>query len=106
MQKLQNILIPQVQHSSNTGELKNFEFITNATWDSNTAQIETELPHDLQVGTDVELINIESSVNTVGTANTGLMEYLQLPESVAPNNSVLVLQLIQEHSKVILILVT
>ena len=56
---------------SNTGELKNFRFITNATWDSNTAQIETELPHDLQVGTDVELINIKSSVNTVGTANTG-----------------------------------
>ena len=56
---------------SNTGELKNFRFITNATWDSNTAEIETELPHDLQVGTDVELINIKSSENTVGTANTG-----------------------------------
>ena len=56
---------------SNTGELKNFRFITNASWSSNTAEIETELPHDLQVGTDVELINIKSSVNTVGTANTG-----------------------------------
>ena len=31
----------------------------------------TELPHDLSVNSRVELINIQSSTNTTGAANTG-----------------------------------
>ena len=62
---------PTTATLSNTGELKNFRIISDAFWNSNIANIETELPHDLQVGTEVELINIKSTGNTVGAAETG-----------------------------------
>ena len=62
---------PTTATLSNTGELKNFRIISDAFWNANIANIETELPHDLQVGTEVELINIKSTGNTVGTAETG-----------------------------------
>ena len=62
---------PTTATLSNTGELKNFRIISNAFWSSNIAQIETEFPHDLQIGAEVEVINIKSTGNSVGTANTG-----------------------------------
>ena len=52
-------------------EQRNFRFIAHAHWSSSVANILTELPHDLSVDSRVELINIQSSTNSTGTANTG-----------------------------------
>jgi hypothetical protein len=56
---------------SNSTELRNPRFIANATWTAGIATITTELPHDLRVGSQVEVINVTSTNNTVGTANSG-----------------------------------
>jgi hypothetical protein len=56
---------------SNSTELRNPRFVANATWSSDTANIITEIPHELSVGSQVEIINIKSSNNTSGTANLG-----------------------------------
>ena len=48
-----------------------FRFIANASWSSNVANILTELPHDLKIGSQVEIKNIVSENNPVGTANSG-----------------------------------
>ena len=55
----------------NVNQQRNFQFIANANWSSNTANILTELPHKLKVGSEVEIKNIVSSNNPVGTANSG-----------------------------------
>jgi hypothetical protein len=39
-------------------ELRNLRFISNAVWSSNSVTITAELPHDLRVGTEVEIENI------------------------------------------------
>ena len=52
-------------------EQRNFRFIANAHWSSSVANVLTELPHDLSVNSRVELINIQSSTNATGAANTG-----------------------------------
>ena len=39
-------------------EIKNPRFISNATWSSNLVTITTEVPHNLKVGTEVEIKNI------------------------------------------------
>ena len=56
---------------SNSTELRNPRFIANATWTSSTATIVTELPHGLNVGSQVEIINVTSSNNPIGVANSG-----------------------------------
>ena len=56
---------------SNSTELRNPRIIADARWASNTASIVTELPHELNVGSQVEILNITSSNNPVGTANSG-----------------------------------
>ena len=55
----------------NANEQRNFRFIANASWSSNVANILTELPHDLKIGSKVEIKNIVSANNPVGTANSG-----------------------------------
>ena len=50
---------------------ENFRFISNATWSSNVASIETELPHNLKVGSEVQIQNVTSTENTAGTDNSG-----------------------------------
>jgi hypothetical protein len=56
---------------NNVNEQRNFKFIANATWSTNTATITTELPHNLSVGSQVEILNVRSTNNTSGTANLG-----------------------------------
>ena len=56
---------------SNVNEQRNFKFIANANWNNNVAHIHTELPHNLKVGSEVEIKNIISANNPVGTANSG-----------------------------------
>jgi len=55
---------------TNSTELRNFRFIANANWAGGTANIITELPHDLTVGAEVEVVNVKSTNNTTGIANS------------------------------------
>jgi hypothetical protein len=52
-------------------QLRNFKFIANATWSSNIATITTELPHNLSVGSQVEILNVRSTNNTSATKDVG-----------------------------------
>jgi len=56
---------------SNLGEYRNFSFLANAHWTSNTAYFLSELPHDLKIGSQVLIENVKSTNNPVGTANSG-----------------------------------
>ena len=60
-----------VSFSKQKDEQRNFSFLANAHWASNTAYYLTELPHGLKSGSEVEVKNIVSSNNPVGTANSG-----------------------------------
>ena len=55
----------------NENEQRNFRFVAGATWSSGTARINTELPHNLRVGSQVELLNIKSALNPTGIGNSG-----------------------------------
>jgi microcystin-dependent protein len=55
---------------TNSTELRNFRFIANANWAGGTANIITELPHDLTVGAEVEVLSVKSTNNTAGIANS------------------------------------
>jgi len=56
---------------NNVNQQRNFRFIAEANWSSQTANIITELPHNLSVGSQVELRNIKSTNNTSATFNSG-----------------------------------
>ena len=58
---------------ANVNQQRNFRFIANAEWNSATsvANIITELPHNLKVGSQVEIRNIISTENTTGAENSG-----------------------------------
>jgi hypothetical protein len=56
---------------SNVNEQRNFKFIANAVWSSNTVDITTELPHNLTVGSQVEILNATSTNNATGEPNLG-----------------------------------
>jgi len=56
---------------SNVGQQRNFRIIADARWSSSIATIVTELPHNLNVGHEVELVNITSTNNTGGDSNAG-----------------------------------
>jgi hypothetical protein len=43
---------------SNTSALRNTNFIADASWTLSVATIRTELPHDLRVGDQVEIVNV------------------------------------------------
>jgi hypothetical protein len=52
-------------------QLRNFKLIANATWSSSIATITTELPHNLSVGSQVEILNVRSTGNTSATKDIG-----------------------------------
>ena len=56
---------------SNINQIRNPRIIASAEWGSNEATIVTEKPHDLVIGTKVELVNITSTNNTTGVGNSG-----------------------------------
>ena len=56
---------------SNINQQRNFRFIAGANWSGSTANIVTELPHELRVGASVEINNIISTGNTAGIGNSG-----------------------------------
>ena len=55
---------------SNSTQLRNFRIIADARWANNVANIITEVPHELKVGSKVEVINISSTNNPIGIANS------------------------------------
>ena len=61
---------------SNTSELRNPRFLSNAVWDAGigtvgVATFTSEVPHELSVGSKVAITNIVSGLNTTGLGNTG-----------------------------------
>ena len=58
---------------TNVNQQRNFRIIASANWSSltNTVRVVTELPHNLKVGAQVELLNIKSTTNPAGVGNSG-----------------------------------
>jgi len=56
---------------TNVGQQRNYRFIANANWSGGTANILTELPHNLTVGAVVELNKIKSAENVAAVMNDG-----------------------------------
>ena len=55
---------------ANSTQLRNPRYIANASWSGGTANIVTEIPHGLKVGSQVEILNVTSTNNTTGVANS------------------------------------
>ena len=62
---------PTTVSLSNENEMRNFRIISNASWDGTFAYFDTELPHELSIGSQVSVLNVVSSTNTAGTVNSG-----------------------------------
>ena len=59
------------ENFTNVAQQRNFSFIANANYSSSSANVITEMPHNLSVGSLVEVVNAKSSVNTTGAGNSG-----------------------------------
>ncbi len=55
---------------ANSTQLRNPRYIASASWSGGTANIATEIPHGLKVGSQVEILNVTSTNNTTGVANS------------------------------------
>lgn len=56
---------------TNQSQIRNPRYIANATWDGTYAYYATEIPHDLSIGSQVEVINVKTNTNTTGVGNSG-----------------------------------
>ena len=56
---------------SDVNQQRNFRFISHANFVSSTANFITDLPHDLSIGSQVEIVNVKSANNPTGAAGTG-----------------------------------
>jgi len=56
---------------TNSSQLRSTRFISDASWNSSVATIQTELPHHLDVGSQVEVINVLSTNNVSGLSTSG-----------------------------------
>ena len=56
---------------TNANQQRNFRFIAGASWDGNSSNVDTELPHNLKIGSQVQINNIKSTGNTTGVGNSG-----------------------------------
>jgi len=55
---------------ANSTQLRNPRIISGANWSGGVATVDTELPHNLNINDQVEIVNIISSNNTTGIANS------------------------------------
>lgn len=62
---------PTTTTLSSSALLRNQKLISAASWVSSTATLTSELPHNLNVGSTVEIKNIRSSNNSTGADNSG-----------------------------------
>jgi hypothetical protein len=56
---------------NNINEQRNFRFIANVTYSLSEVTIKTEIPHNLSVGSEVEVFNVKSTSNPTGEHNSG-----------------------------------
>ena len=56
---------------TNVNQQRNFRFIANASWTGSSVNFDTELPHNLKIGSSVKINNITSTENTTGAGNSG-----------------------------------
>ena len=56
---------------TNENQLRNFRIVADASWSGTEVSVQTELPHNLTVGSEVELANVKSTTNTTGVGNSG-----------------------------------
>ena len=54
----------------NSTQLRNPRHIADATWSGNVATVVTEIPHNLQTNSTVEIVNVTSTNNTTGLAKS------------------------------------
>ena len=59
---------------TNENQQRNFRFISDVTQNGFDVTVKTELPHDLSVGSQVELVNVRSTSNATGVGNSGFNE--------------------------------
>jgi len=62
---------PSSVSMSNSAQMRNFRFISNAEVDGSNLNFTTEVPHGLRSGSTVKINNVTSTVNTIGIANSG-----------------------------------
>jgi hypothetical protein len=55
---------------ANSTQLRNPRIISGANWSGGTATVDTELPHNLSANDQVQIVNVISSNNTTGIANS------------------------------------
>jgi hypothetical protein len=68
--EVQTDFSPTTVSLSNVNEKRNFRFIAGATWDGTSAYYQTEVPHNLSVGSVVEVEGVTSSTNTSGISSS------------------------------------
>ena len=74
---------------TNENQQRNYRFIADAQWSGNLINVQTELPHDLSVGSAVELVNVKSTTNTTGAGSSGFNnDYVVIGISSAKNFTV------------------
>jgi hypothetical protein len=56
---------------TSASQSKNNRFISSCLYDGSVVYVTSEKPHDLQVGSQIKINNVTSSVNVVGTSNSG-----------------------------------
>lgn len=61
---------PTTSTLSNSTQLRNPRYIASANWSGGTANIITEIPHQLDVGSQIEILNVKSTNNPTGVANS------------------------------------
>ena len=74
---------------TNENQQRNYRFIADAQWSGNLINVQTELPHDLSVGSAVELVNVKSTTNITGAGSSGFNnDYVVIGISSAKNFTV------------------
>jgi hypothetical protein len=61
---------PSTATLANVTNLRNQKIIADASWDGSDVNVITELPHTLTVGTEVKVVNVTSTNNLSGVANS------------------------------------
>jgi hypothetical protein len=61
---------PSLSTLANSTELRNPRYIAGANWSGGVANILTEIPHGLNVGSQIQILNVKSSNNPAGVANS------------------------------------
>tara|TARA_Y100000004_G_scaffold196126_1_gene265148 strand:+ start:1204 stop:7038 length:5835 start_codon:yes stop_codon:yes gene_type:complete len=56
---------------NNVNQLRNLRLISDVSWSGGKVYVTTEIPHNVEVGQEVELRNVKSTANTAGTQNVG-----------------------------------